>query len=1361
MHATLAEGDPDRYTTRHSFGMRAESVTRELFLVKSDKGTNLRKGHQMRSPITYHQKLIFCGKEKQCQKCLAGIGHGPYWYAYETINGRTVQKYIGKHLPDGVDVQTAPTADAAYMRLFTLGQLCLEIRARGGSGAWYPLAETIWEEPSGTLLGALASSLERTLTSEQAGELLGNINVEPAVERLQQLLEPTPRTRRHTLAARLVSVSTEQIRLADQTRIWLDADAFERVLEQALEATDPTVRKQLLEQAMALYGGDFWPRARQAAWCQARRERLHRKWTTLLLELAELHGERGDRASLLSAIDLLNRLLTFDPVNEAAARHLIICLTWLDQRGEALRVYERLAALLEREYAAAPAEETRRLYEDVLRGKKPVSLHSGFVEPHGQIGRVNQNPLAGREQVRERLHALLLEAEQYMPQTRSADQKRSASLIIPPSVRCIFLLGEAGIGKTRLAEEIGREASKRGWNVAWSQAYAQESGLLYRVWAEVLRKVLLQSSWQQEEERTSASLYQPLGALLPELRHTTPEASPPMTNHEQEQLVLWEAARAFLATLSEKAPVLIVLDDLQFADSSSCQLLAYLARRLYDYPVMIVGTCREDELGASQRSLFASLQREGSAESIALEPLSDEQITWLVSQMTSTSSLPESVIQHIRTYAAGNPLFAEELMRTHTIMARSLPASITAVLEHRLDHLTPECRQLLGQAAVLGSSFEFHFLQAMVVSTTIGEKNDSDAVLDRLEEALQAGILSEEGIGTHITYRFWHPLMVGHLYDGLSAGRRASLHRHAAKVLREMYQGREEEGAAAIAYHLEGGGAESLEIAHYAEMAGDRAYRLSAYPEAERYYRLAVEQRGTLPANASREEWTQLANLLERLGESTRIQGKDQEARHSFEQALDARSCVPASPANTQYEVQIDALLWCLVGKTWFATGDYPRAQECYRHGEQVLREAEIQSGPAWANLRVEQGYILWRTGNFAQARISARAALETFGQATEPRRHNQASALLTTATQRTLEGDPVDLGRTHRLLAALALTEGDGQGALTHLNLALDIFEQYDRQREIAHTCDNLGDCYLRSARYEQAQAYLQRGVAIAERIGDTPLQAVGLANLGVLAVRHGNLVEAEARLRQAVELAERIDDPVYQSLWQSFLAGVLQALGKDEEATAALLRALVLCRGMRIASCTGYALVLLSQVRIARVLADSAPTGDTKRRSRSLARAKATLRRALACDGLEAETATEGHIALAEVLWLEGEAEEARQQALEALEEAHRYELLWLAARAQQLLGSICTLFGETEQAKQYFETALAAFHESGMRLEWAHTLQSYGETLLESSGSVERKQGMRYLQQAQHIYDACAAVTDLQRVEGTLRQYTWRES
>src|SRR5205085_8880173 len=146
----------------------------------------------------------------------------------------------------------------------------------------------------------------------------------------------------------------------------------------------------------------------------------------------------------------------------------------------------------------------------------------------------------------------------------------------------------------------------------------------------------------------------------------------------------------------------------------------------------------------------------------------------------------------------------------------TLPESIAAVLERRLGRLSSECQLLLGKAAVLGGSFEFN--QLLFMSNELHE----DTLLDLLEEALRAGLLTEEGSGTHITYHFWHPLIVSHLYERLSAARRAQLHRRAANALLQAHEGNEGEVAADITHHLSKGGGDPMQIARYAEMAGNR-----------------------------------------------------------------------------------------------------------------------------------------------------------------------------------------------------------------------------------------------------------------------------------------------------------------------------------------------------------------------------------------------------------------------------------------------------------------------------------------------------------------------------------------------------------
>ncbi|HEX6109581.1 MAG TPA: tetratricopeptide repeat protein, partial [Ktedonobacteraceae bacterium] len=1319
--------------------------------------------------ITYHQQVSYCGKP-HCRRCREGIGHGHYWYTYQTVNGRTIRTYVGKNPP--VEMQMAagetreslrtPELAGVVVRLYALGQFRLEYRDE--QQQWQPVTDaTMQHQRVRSLLQCLISSPGRKLGREQAIEMLWpDLDFETATHRLdravyslRRLLEPG-RSRPATSDLLLTEHST--LVLADQARLWIDASAFDSLLGQARTTSDPGQTEQLLEEAMLLYGGDYLPEERDIPWIQTRREAQQRSWIGLLLELADL---RIAREALPGAIDILDRLMAVDPTNEAAVQRLIILLTQSGRRAEALRIYQRFAALLRQEYKIAPLPDTRTLYESAQRGEDPAAqaragMSSGIprvdtqaldTQPidsraYLQVGRSNQSPLVGREHELEILHRHLL-ATQQARRMKLVGQKKASnlSLDIQHPIQCVMLLGDVGIGKTRLAEEMGREAKRRGWTIAWSRAYAQESSIPYRVWVEVLRKAMTQGLWQRQEIARRSLIYQALEVLLPELHDLLTQIDPSSpTPPEQEQLRLWEATRALLATISENTPLFIVLDDLQWADSSSCELLAYVVRQLRGQPVMIVGTCREIELPANHplRPVLIDLQREQAVETLIIQRLTDEQIHDLVSH------LPESMVQQIQTRAAGNPFFAEELARgveaqfiapneeTQDIagstglvhIPATLPDTISAVLDLRMGRISSACQRLLVRAAVLGGSFEFNTIRFMEAG---GPDADEDAILDLLEEALQAGMLTEEGSGTRITYYFWHPLLVSYLYEGLSAGRRGSLHRRAAEVLRQIYQGREEEGAATIAYHLVNGGADSPQIAHYAELAGNRAYALSAYPEAVQHYRLAVEHVGTLPAEASLDEYLHLADLLERLGECTRVQGNDQKARRYFEQALEVHTQyrLSSSHLDPQYEAQIEALLWCEIGRTWYDAGDNVHAQNCYGRGQQVLREAKVAEGPTWANLHLQQSFVLWQEGSFEEARHTAHQALSIFEDVLQQQNRAATNAFYSTATRRTLEGDPVDLGRTHRLLAAIAATVGQSTIALDHLNTALAIFEQYDRQLEIAIVCGNIGDVYLRKGEHMLAQAALRRSLSIAERIGDASILSVAFGNLGILAARLGDLSEAEACCKQALVLAVQINDPVYMSLWQGYLAPILQDQGRVNEAKVSVRQALTISRAMSFFPCIGIALVELGQLHIAHALVvqenDSVSPGTIKRPAKSsythfLRRARISLQRALALEGLEAETRTEGLLALAKVALLLGEIDEAQQQATRAINEAQRYEQTWLFACSQQLIGTILAVQGQYEQAETYFMQSLEAFNNCGMRLQWARTLQSFGLALLE---------------------------------------------
>jgi serine/threonine protein kinase/tetratricopeptide (TPR) repeat protein len=987
-----------------------------------------------------------------------------------------------------------------------------------------------------------------------------------------------------------------------------------------------------------------------------------------------------------------------------------------------------------------------------------------------QIGRYQQSPLVGREREREFLRQFVLETE-LRDSTLSAGQSTSTgSWTAPSRAPCVLLLGEIGIGKTRLAEEVSREAQQRGWSVVWSHTYVQERGIPYHLWTEVLRNSLKQGLWPDQERGLRAFLYQPLAALLPELAdHLPPDAPPSVLSPEQEQLQLWETVLDLLRAMSEQAPLLIVLDDLQWADASSCELLRYLVRRLADVPLLIVGTWRENDLQATQplHMLIGNLQREQVIATLRVPALTDAQIGTLVGHV------PGPLIQYIQHQAAGNPFFAEELARISATEEMlqvgasgsahrkkiALPMTITAVLEQRLSRLSSACQQLLSKGAVLGGSLPFSTLCLMMSDE--GGVVDEDSLLTLIEEALAAGVLTEEGPGANIVYHFWHPLMMSHLYNNLSAVRRAQFHRQAAHALQTVYTAQEEEGAAIITHHLVQGGAPAEQITHYAELAGKRAYALSAYPDAERYYRLAIDYEWgpqIRPLEGRHEaiaDEGRYARLLECLGECTRIQGKYEVARHFYTQVLEIhrRGYSSASLCTNAEEAQLQALFWCEIGMTWDSAGEYTSASECYKHGEQLLEEAGVVAGSAWANIRFEQSYLCWREGAYEEAFRLASEALTLFRAALQQQQFTTKDASHLTRLRRTLAGDPVNLGRTYALLGLLANTTGQATNALSYMNAALKIYEQYQCQREIAIVCCNLGDVYMRKAEHVQAKTFCLRSLSIAQRMGEIPSICISVVNLGSLAARSGNLAEAENLFKKGLSIAVQINDPVCLNQGNTALATTLRDQGRLTEAEYHLYRAICVGRKVSNIPCIGFALVELGNLRIAQVLTIADEQDET--RIRLLKRARGTLHHALAFQELEAETRTEGRLALAQAELLLGEVEIAHQLILQALQEVRQYELLWQLARTQRLSGCVLAAQGEYEQGYQQFEQAMQQARACAMPVEYARTLLWYGLTLLrlELPGGERHQQGRSYLREAREVFIECQAALDLQLVERAL--------
>jgi DNA-binding SARP family transcriptional activator len=851
--------------------------------------------------ITYRQQYTRCGKDR-CRKCKEGSGHGPYWYAYWSENGRTISKYIGAKLPEVVAMEQLHTRDTSksgkpagaephqstpVLKIYLLGQFRIE---RKQDNQWRTIGGRSWHRHRArALLGCLLNNPSRRLGREQIMDLLWpdlDINIAAnrlngAVHELRQILEPDLD---RPANSQLLRLERDMLELADNSQIWVDAETFENLLKEADISTDPLHTKKLLEEAAALYQGNYLLEELYSEWSAQRRDTLQRAWVGLLLTLSHIQAEHGE---FVSAIEMLDRLRSVDPSNETALQRLMLLLTQRDRRGEALHMYRRHKEMLAKEYESEPLPETQELYEKLRQGHIPtqsirqpeavpspstnlntmVTEHTevqpehtqkatlSFIRPLFQPGRHNRSPLIGREQERQTLRQIMFNLEEtslHEHPDRLSQALHSTSTSHSQNIHFVLLRGESGIGKTRLAEELSLEAYQRNWTVAWSRSYEQESLIPYHPWAEILRTffqntstfttlvrddnqtTLLTESQSNNHVQTIPLRIERLCALLPDLAHAMKDQQMQSIStvlHAQERLHLWETTLGLIDAVSQLHPLLLVLDDLHWADDSSIELLTYLLHHFQEQHVLIVGICCDGELAPQHKlhALIADLQREQAITIVAVQPLTHAQIGALVSH------LPQASAKNIQVQAAGNPFFAEELARyINTPDAQiesvstlsdlqydvlrttgSLPDAVAAVLERRLSRLSSRCLALLRKVAVIGGSFELRQL------LPITSEHDEDTVLDLLEEALQAGLLIEEGTGAHIVYHFWHPLIISHLYSRLTAARRAQLHRKVAESL-TLSTTQPEKIAATIVYHLSKGGGDPSTIAHYAEIAGNK-----------------------------------------------------------------------------------------------------------------------------------------------------------------------------------------------------------------------------------------------------------------------------------------------------------------------------------------------------------------------------------------------------------------------------------------------------------------------------------------------------------------------------------------------------------
>ena len=446
--------------------------------------------------------------------------------------------------------------------------------------------------------------------------------------------------------------------------------------------------------------------------------------------------------------------------------------------------------------------------------------------------------------------------------------------------RVVVLVGEPGIGKTRLAAEFCRAAYEQGAMVLLGRCY-EESLAPYQAFVEALRHYV--SETPVDELRLALGSHRPtLARLLPELAEaSSPASRSTVQAGEREQFLLFEAVAALVRAVADGRPLVLVLDDLHWADAPTLMLLRHVSRATEGAPLLILGTYRETEIDERHplEQALAELRRARWLDRVDLRGLSEEAVAALIASQADNPR-GAAFARSIADRTQGNPFFVEELLRAvgveHDALTR-IPDSVKDLLERRLLRLDDECRRLLTIAAVSGHEFALEVLERVSGLA-------ADRVAETLEQAIAAHIV-EESTSSIGRYSFAHALIRETIYNQISLTRRAQLHRRTGEALEGLLDEQADLQAAALAYHFSAAGvlAKAYDYHSRAAAAAERVY---AIEPALTHYTAALEAAAELGLQADREPAVR-ALLLQR--GRTRFRTADEHgATVDVEAALDA-----------------------------------------------------------------------------------------------------------------------------------------------------------------------------------------------------------------------------------------------------------------------------------------------------------------------------------------------------------------------------------------------------------------------------------------------------------------------------------------
>ncbi len=675
----------------------------------------------------------------------------------------------------------------------------------------------------------------------------------------------------------------------------------------------------------------------------------------------------------------------------------------------------------------------------------------------------------------------------------------------------IWIEGEAGIGKSRLMEEFAASMAKTGAFVATGRCIPQRSRHAFSLFSDLLIQAFnLHPMYTPDQIRTKMDSI--MAAWPAEARASRPHlemlvgvqpggtAGQQLASLEPDQLrqQLFVALRNLLRSLASKNPVVLLLDDLQWIDPVSAELLLFISNMVAFIPVLFVCAHRSQELDTQDHRLVkAQSLHPAHTVRLTLNRLSRRQSEALLSELLLGAELPTTLRTAILEKSAGNPYYIEEFVRMlieqghlrrddgrwHVAADTGLgdlpvPSSLEALIRSRVDALPANLKRLLQCAAVIGRPCESELLEAVS-----GLRNTRAALVQLESRGMLYRPASESD-----QWQISHSLTEAVVYNTLLKARRKALHRKVAETLESRWAGTEKEHAAELAYHFVQ--AEHSEKALvYAVFAGEQAAARYANEEALIYFQQAAGLLATQPEATDTLRWRITAGL----GDVYRFIGRYAEST----KVLQAGLSLAKSP---NLDADRRAGLYRRLGEVAQKQGEVESAHKHFETSLAILGEpTDVYAQREAARILSSMAWTYFLRGQFDLAQEACEASLA----------HAQLADSLS------------ELATAENMLGGIFYRQGEWEQAFKHTTKAMVLREQMGYTWGVAATLSNLGVLAVSAGDWPKARSYFEQSLALRQELGDVEGVVIMHNNIGSLLRDQGDLDRAEFHFRESLAVA------------------------------------------------------------------------------------------------------------------------------------------------------------------------------------------------------------------------------------------------